>query len=330
MRRALISVLATLAAFAPAAHATTRLADDAVLRALAVGEGRALAVVDSGQRRNPWLLLRSGGSSSREVGTFGAPDSEFPDVTAGHVGWAVPITGGVRLETATLANLEAVHAVGFATGPGLLAAGAVAYPDVEGDLELSSLPGRGEETTARKLTDSAPEARHLALDAATVEGRTLVLDLVQRRGSTQLRVLGPRAPEGAVMSLSRVRHVPATLAVSQELVAVAWLVSGRAHLATARPGGTWRRRRLPGTGAGIGAPAVGIAEGEPLVAYSQRAAGRGGREIFTWRNGSTERLTSAAGDDRDPHLAVGDDGTAFVGWTRRGDGERAAFLTRID
>src|SRR3954471_2451633 len=85
-----------------------------------------------------------------------------------------------------------------ATGPPQLDDdGTLAYPDRDGNVVKG----------AERLTNDAPEHRHLPLDAA--EG--LVLDLDQRRAITQLRLLGPNVPNLPALSLPRLADVQASL-----------------------------------------------------------------------------------------------------------------------
>ena len=81
----------------------------------------------------------------------------------------------------------------------------------------------------QRLTQDAPEHRHLPLDAA----QGLVLDLDQRRTITQLRLLGPDAPNLPALSLPRLADVQASLAVGGTRAYVAYALDERIYLATA-------------------------------------------------------------------------------------------------
>lgn len=323
--RALAAALAALAVVAAPAPAAVRLAaGTGEVQALTVTpSGEALAVVDSPDPARPFALVRSSGAGRSAMGTFGTPGVEFPDVASGEGGtfvtWQRPVSGGGECSVAPAADLRDATRFTFATGPCRLTvsdgAPLLAFPDRSGDAAIV----RGGATTT--LTSSAPERRHLAMDAAAGPKGPLVLDLVQRRDRTELHVLGAGAPEGAVVSIGALRHLPATLAAGKDVVAVAFLSRGHAFLATARPGATWRRRALPGEGRGAGSPGVAVTpDGVVTVAYAQ-IVGRQ-REILTYTleaDGSVtaDQLTTHPADDRDPFAAAGPGGELYVAWTRR-------------
>lgn len=324
MRR-LLPALALLAVTAAPTGAAVRLADDAEVHALTISREQAVAAIDSGDPQTPFSLVRSSGRGSSEVTTFGEPGAGFPDLGTADRGtvvatWARPVSGGNALSAQALGS-EPV-AIGVSTGPAKVAGTALAFPDRDGNIAIATLAAP--EPIA--VTSNAPERRHLALDAGEREQGTLVLDLVQRRTATELWVLGPGAPPAVVAAVPALRHLPASMAVEEELIAVAYLKSGRAYVARSR-GGAWRTRRLPGEKV-TGTPAVAIAGGDVLVAYSRRAGSS--REIFVSDVAGTRQLTTAPGDDRDPVAAGGPGGEAFVAWTRRRGDTATAFLERLD
>lgn len=356
---AVAAVLAGVVA-APAPAAVRLAGGDAEVHALAVAaDGAALAVVDSGRPARPFGIVRSRGRSRGRLALFGQFDAEFPDLSArgGRVAlaWGQPVSGGERLWLAPVDSLGVPgpgQEAALATGPPRLALDGpdalLAYPERAGDAVLARV-GAGR-TAVTRLTQTAPERRHLPLDVAVAGGAPLVLDLVQRRQATELLVLGPGAPAAPVTAAPALRHVRAGLAASSRRIAVAYLKGGRAHLAVAAPGDrAWRRRVLPGRGGGAGTPAVAVLDDAVLVAYAQRVRDhgeRGQREILTARvDGSAvtvERVTDHPADDRDPHLAARPEGSAaypgpeedavYLGWTRRvrrPEPARVALLERV-
>jgi hypothetical protein len=341
----LVALLVLLALPAPAAGAV-RIGEDGEAYALAVAHGSALAVVESGDRTLPFDLVRSTGAGVSVVGGFGELDSEFPSVAAGDdgrafAGWGLPVSGGYALRVAPVSALDEPLDGVPGTGPGRLAVGAadvlLAYPDRDGNAALSTLSTdrRAAAEAPLALTSTAPFRRHLPLGVAAVEGGALVLDLIQERSRTELRVIGPGAPAAPILSLPALRHVPARMDVRDGRIAVGYLVSGRARVAVARLGGAWARRSLRGEGGGDGAPAPMIAGGSVSVAYTQRVRAKGARtqrEVFLFAPDGTRRLTTTPGDERDALAAAGPEGDAYVAWTRREPrrGATAAFLERVD
>src|SRR5262249_8947377 len=157
------------------------------------------------------------------------------------------------------------------------------------------------------LTQDAPEHRHLPLDAA----RGLVLDLDQRRTITQLRLLGPNAPNAPALSLPRLADVQASLAIANGSASIAYAVDERIYLATAplQPLARWTTRKLSNDGAGR--PAIARTAKRTYVAFSKA----GGVYLNNKRLGNGGRP-----------LLAGDGTTVFAGWTREG----AAVLIRAD
>jgi hypothetical protein len=305
-----LAVLFALLLAAPAQGAS-RLADDARVRALASADGRAYAVVDSGDADAPFRLLRSAGGAPTPVATFGRPGAEFADIAAGWAGrvlvaFGLAVSGGEALHAGPPA---AVAELAVATGPGKLVvteSGArLAFPDRVGDLGFASLETGGTWTAS----DDAPASRHLALDA---DG-PYVLDQVQGRSRTRLRVVGAGAPHGPLLDLRARRHLPGSIAVDGKLVAVAYLRNGRVYLAASR-GDAWTLRRI----ARGGPPAVAIHEGNVRVAYEREG------EIMLWDGERTRQLSAPAGVDHGPSAAG-----PYVAWTRDWDGERTALIQRI-
>lgn len=333
MRPALLALALVFLASTHTARAEVRLGDEP-LRALAVdqGDGQALAVTDSTSRTRPFRLWRSGGDRARRLSPFGSVRGETPDIAAtdegAAVAWAVPISGGARLAAAAIdgATVDAPAFTLFGTGPPRLALSdgvpLLAFPDRTGDAAV------GGAVTAT-LTGDAPERRHLPMDVGSIDGRPIVLDLVQRPGLSQLVVRGPGAPAAPVTSVPRLSHLTSTLAAAGNLLAVTHRSRARAYVTTAPPGGAWRARRLPGSV--LGTPSVAIAGGAVHVAYSRRWGRRSDVIHATLRAGRlrAERVTTHPDEDREPHLAAGPAGELFVGWTRgRGD-RRYAMLARI-
>ena len=215
-----------------------------------------------------------------------------------------------------------VQPIANGTGPGRLAldpAGAplLAFPDDDGN---TALVGGG--VAEERLTATAPEERHLPLDvAADAEGRAFVLDLVQTRTRSELRLLGPQAPAAPVVAIGALRDIRATLAIDNGRAYVAFALNGRAQLAIAAldPGAAWWSRRLPGRGGASGAPAVLRSGQSTFVAYTQRQRhGRG--DVFLATEGPNalriRRLTRTQADERAPFAAAGAGGELYVGWSR--------------
>lgn len=324
-----------------AAADPVRLAKSANAYSLTVSRGYAVAAVDSGDRDDPFLLVRSSGLGRSALGRFGGRNAEFPALAASRGGrawvtWGVPVSGGARVHVAPVDDLGDPLPEVVATGPSWMTfqgnAAVLAYPDENGNAALATLPIRGEgrsrKPVPRALSSDAPEQRHLPLGVAASDDGPLVLDLVQRRDRTELRVIGEGAPSGAILSLPLLRHVPARMAVLGDRIAVGYERSGRSYVATARLGGRWSRRRLPGSG-GEGAPAPMWAHEKLAVAYTRRVAGQ--RDVYLWTAPRTTRLTTTPGDEREPLAAAGiGEGAAYVAWTRREKtGAKAAFLTRV-
>jgi hypothetical protein len=263
---------------------------DRPLLALAAHDGEAYAVIESGDPAKPLALVRPGARPE----TFGGPGAESPEIAVGPEGvrlaWARQISAGLELFEAP------GGAIATATGPPQLDDdGSLAYPDRDGNVI------RGD----AKLTEDAPEHRHLPLDAA----QGLVLDLDQRRTITQLRLLGPNAPNLPALSLPRLADVQASLAVGGDDAYIAYALDDRIYLATAplESQARWTTRKLSNDGAGR--PAIARTARRTYVAFS-RAGG-------VYLNG--KRLGSGGR----PQLAT--DGTeVFAGWTRDG----AATLMR--
>jgi hypothetical protein len=331
------SLAAVLLAAAPASAAPVRIASGAEGHALTVWRGAALAVVDSGSGEAPFSLVRSSGAGRSEFGSFGEPGAEFPDVAAvedgpAYVSWGVPVSGGASLSIAPVESLDSEFSEVLGTGPGrlaLLEGGTVhlAYPDRDGNATVSTFAGgesRAVRPPPRSLTTTAPVRRHLPMSAAATEDGALVLDLIQERNRTELRVLGPGAPSAPILSVRALRHFPARMTYAGGRVAVGWMERGRARVATARLGGSWSRRQLPGRGRGEGAPAPMIVDGSVMTAYVQRG------DVYLAGPGRTRRLTATRGEEREPLAAAGD-GDAYVAWTRREPrrGPVSTWLTRL-
>ena len=318
----LLLALLIVAATAPAAGAATRLnLSGGPAHAIAAGPQGAYVVVDSGDPARPFELVRSTGRSRAVIGRFGAREARFPDVAVGGgdvgVVYGRPVSGGVEITFRAVRDggLGAARPLMHATGPGELALRAgrplIAYPDLAGDIALGDAPAPPERSPYA-MTEDAPHTRHLPLDLAIGPRGPLVLDVAQRPGRTELRVLGDGAPARPVLVLGRLRDLEASLAVDGRRVYVAYTAAGRAVLATASGGSRWRRRRMPGRGV-EGAPAVVRRGSSTLVAYSRRV--RGGRDIYVARSGGgTRRLTRGGGDDQAP-LAAAFGGRAYVAWT---------------
>jgi hypothetical protein len=268
---------------------------DRPLLALAARDGEAYAVIESGDPASPLALVRPGGRPQ----AFGGPGAESPELVAGPTGvevaWARQVSSGLEILAGEPAG---ARRIATATAPPQLDDdGTLAYPDRDGNVI------RGD----ARLTDDAPEHRHLPLDVA----QGMVLDLDQRRTITQLRLLGPNAPNPPALSLPRLADVQASLAVAGNRAYVAYALNERVYLATAdlNANARWTTRKLSNDGAGR--PAIARTAKRTYVAFS-RAGG-------IYLNG--KRL----GNGGRPQLAT--DGTAvFAGWTRDG----AAVITRAD
>ncbi len=342
--RSLLVLLALLGAPAAADARAIRLATSSEVHSVAVGGSRAVAVVDTGDIDNPFALVRSSGSGREVLSRFGGRNAEFPAVAAApgggaYVTWGVPISGGARVTVAPVDDVRDALPQFEATGPAHIAvrsgAAVLAFPDRDGNAAVSTLPfsgeSRGKRPEPRALSTNAPERRHLPMGVAHGEQGTLVLDLVQERDRTELRVIGSGAPAAPILSVPLLRHVPAKLAVSGDRIAVGYLRNGRSYVATARLGGSWSRRTLPGSD-GEGSPAPMYRGSALQVAYAARV--RGGfaisqRDVFLWSGGRARRLTRTQGDEREVHAAAGG-GRAFAAWTRKEKtGAKSGFLQRV-
>jgi hypothetical protein len=337
MHRFVVAALGLVLATAPPVHAAVSLGGaPGGLQALAVSGGAVYAVVDSRNAAAPFALVRSTGAAAEAPRDFAEPGADFPDLAAGPVGslvasWSRPVSNGegyviAGAPTSPGATFGAAQPLAFGTGPGRLALDPsggplLAFPDRLGDTALVS--GEAE----ARLTATAPEQRHLPLDVAVdAEGRALVLELVQTRTHSELRLLGPQAPAAPVVAVGALRDMRATLALDGGRAYVAFVRDGRAHLSIASldPGAAWWGRRLPGRGGGSGAPAVLRTAGRTLVAYTQRQRhGRG--DVFLASEGPNplgiRRLTRTRADERTPFAAAGAGGEIYVGWSR-GNGLR--------
>lgn len=342
---------------APAGAATRLASGDAGVHALTVDGGSAVAVVDSGDPASPFALVRSRGRSRVALGDYGGWDAEFADVAGGDSGrvvaaWARPISGGSAIEAITVTPGErepygAPMHFGSATGPPRIAATAdgfvLAVPDRDGNIVLveRTLGDSGSESDerSRTLTTTGPARRHLPLDVAVGRSGGLVLDLIQTRTRTELRIVGDGAPAHPVVALRGLSAVPAVLAADGRRVAAAYISRGRAVLATERAGGGWRRHRLPGSGGARSAPALMLAGSEAIVVYEQHVRSAGSRRryrqlfIARLRGGRlrTSRLARSRADDTAPFAASGTAGEMYVAWTRtrRGSRARTALLKRL-
>ncbi len=237
------------------------------LEALAVSGGAAYAIVDSGTRAR---RSRSCAPTAPPRGRRGASAGA---TTSSRTSRADPATrssprgasscsngarfvvaeradrarGGVRRRAAARERHRAGAARARPRGAPLLA-----FPDDDGNTAL------GHGVAEERLTATAPEERHLPLDvAADAEGRAFVLDLVQTRTRSELRLLGPQAPAAPAVAVGALRDIRATLAIDQGRAYVAFALNGRAHLAIAaldsrrrvvEPAAAGPRRRLRGAG----------------------------------------------------------------------------------
>jgi hypothetical protein len=336
-----VLVGALLGVVAPA-HAAVSLGGEAgELEALAVAGGAAYAIVNSGDANTPFALVRSDGATAAAPQRFAERGAEFPDLANGPgdslvVSWGQPRSNGDRYvvagaPTAPGAPFGAAQPLANGTGPGRLALDAagmplLAFPDDDGN---TALLNAGVE---ERMTATAPEERHLPLDVAVdAEGRAFVLELVQTRRRSELRLLGPQAPGAPVVTVGALRDMRATLAVDAGRAYVAFALDGRARLAIAglNAGAAWWNRRLPGRGGATGAPAVLRSGGSTFVAYTQRQLhGRG--DVFLATEGPNalpvpageagrvrvRRLTRTQADERAPFAAAGAGGQLYVGWSR--------------
>jgi hypothetical protein len=328
-----VAVLLGVGGMAGAAHAAVSLGGaPGGLEALAISGGAAYAIVDSGDAGAPFALVRSDGFSAGAPRRFAERGAEFPDLASGPgdslvVSWGRPLSNGdgyvvAGAPTAPGAAFGAAQPLASGTGPGRLALDAagtplLAFPDGDGNTALAR-GGAAQEP----LTATAPEERHLPLDVAVdAEGRAFVLELVQTRTRSELRLLGPQAPAAPVVSIGALRDMRATLAVDAGRAYVSFALDGRAHLAIAGldGGAAWSSRRLPGRGGASGAPAVLRSAGSTFVAYTQRQRhGRG--DVFLATEGPgrlrIRRLTRTRADERAPVAAAGAGGELYVGWSR--------------
>lgn len=322
--RSLLAASVLVAALAAPAPAAVRIGEGP-LHALTASGGAAWAVVESGRRGPAFTLVRSAGAGAGVVRRFGQRNAVFPDVGASATGrvfvsWGRPVSGGEAYELASGSGAARVLGIS-GTGPARLDFSSpgeepqIVYPDREGDVAR-----QGE-----ALTFDAPARRHHPLDAEA----GLVLDVGQTREFTELRVLGPGAPEAAVDVMGGIPSISGAMALGSGRVYVAWLHGGRAKLAVAQraPDADWSTLELPGPGRGGGTASVVLSNGRPLVAYSQRG------DIYVWRQGRrARRLTRGNARDADPRAAVDPrTGAVFVAWTRRTRGEDTldAVLERL-
>ncbi len=321
MRRVLLAAILVLAC-APAAHAAAPVrVGPGPLSALAAQGSTAYAVIERDDDARPLGLVRTTGRRAGATVAFGGPGAEFPDLAAGPdgvvVAWGRRISAGQEWLTAPAGALGDALVVGVGTGPARLALAGerrlVAGPDAVGDAVLASR-APGAEAEMQQLSATGPYQRHLPLVAATVGGSPLVLDSAQEPGRSSLRVLGDRAPLAPVARVNRLQTFRGTLAVSGSTLRVAYMLGGRAYLATAAadPGARWRVRRLAGPGAGAGTAAV-VPGG--AVLYTQR--GSGGHDLYLATGSRSRRLARTATDEEEVHLAAGAGRALFAGWTRR-------------
>jgi hypothetical protein len=167
-------------------------------------------------------------------------------------------------------------------------------------------------------------------------GRALVLDRVQSRARSELRVLGPDAPGEPVASAPGGRPLEASIARDDDRVYVAYSDGARRLvLASAVPhaGARWSHRRLRVRGPINGAPAVARVGLRTLVATSQRV-GRGYRVFLTTvgpAGAFLDPLSRSSGSDLAPLAASGPDDRVYVAWTHRprGRARRSAVLRRV-
>jgi hypothetical protein len=137
--------------------------------------------------------------------------------------------------------------------------------------------------------------------------------------------VGAGAPRGALTSVGRLRQIEGAIAATEDRVAVVYVTRGRPMLATAAPAGRWRRRALGGYGV-EGAPGVAFSGGRIVAAWAQQG------EIYSATVGAhvrRRRLTRTAAEDRDPLVAAGPTGRAFVAWTSRAGSRHTPLSRRI-
>ena len=313
---------------------------------LTVAGAPAFALLDPGEADGPFSLVRVSGARAARVAVVGAPGSEFPMLAARGsrvaTAWDQPISGGV-VYLAQARRAAAPVALHTGTGPGRLAltsdgAAVVAHPDTTGDLAVTTTPGvagraaAGAAPSTVRLSADAPRRRHFAAGLALRGDEPLVLDLVQQRHRSELRVVGEGAPAAPVTGVGALRVLEGALAATRDRIAVAYVSRGRPVLATAAPGGAWRRRTLSGSGVD-GAPAVALAGGTALVAWSQpglggrrdvrlAVAGPGGRIRTRW-------LTRTTSDERPPLLASGPTGRVVAAWSSAERTARVSWFVRV-
>jgi hypothetical protein len=348
MHRLAVAALALVLLIAAPAQATVAIGGQPRgLLGLTASGGAAYAIVSTRDHAAPFALVRTDGRSKSAPQPFGQLGAEFPDVAAGPndsvlVSWGQPISNGDRFFVSSAPNSSAAQfgpagPLASGTGPGRLAidpAGqpVVAYPDGDGDAAFT----RGSDPEER-LTATAPELRHLPLDVALdAAGTAFVVDLVQARTRTELRVLGPNAPAAPIVSLRGLKDLSATLAIDAGRAYVGYESNGRIHLAIAvlQPGASWFNRRLPGRGGGTGAPAVLRTGNSTFVVYTQRRLhGRGDIYLATEGPGplKARRITRTSTDERLPFAAAGPAGEVFAGWSRGRElrGAATAVVTRL-
>lgn len=294
MLRVALFVVLGLAVPGVARAATPVELGDTPLLALAARDGTAYAVIGSGDAASPFRFASTNMRTMAVSGPFASPGAESPEIAAGpeaiRIAWARQISAGLELLETPSDELSGAQRVATATAPPQLDGdGTLAYSDRDGNVV------KGDD----QLTNDAPEHRHLPLDAA--EG--LVLDLDQRRTITQLRLLGPNAPNLPALSLPRLADVQASLAIAGSAAYVAYALDERIYLATAELNAQarWTTRKLSNDGAGR--PAIARTARKTYVAFSRA----GGIYVNGKRIGNGGR----------PQLAT--DGTeVFVGWTREG------------
>jgi hypothetical protein len=333
---------AVLLAVPAAAPAAVRLPGaNGGLVALAAGPGSAYAVVATGARAKPFRLVRSAGRGAADLGAFGVPGADYADVAAGAAGavitYARPTSDGYAYQSAAFSagRFTSPALLGEGTGPAVLgldgATRVAVFPDDDGDAAIA-LSG----AAAMPLTDTGPALRHTPLDAVVADGRALVLDQVQSRTHSQLRVLGPDAPGEPVTSVRGLRPLAASIARAGDRVYVAYSDGPRRlALATAdaHAGARWSHRRLRVRGELSGAPAVARYGLRTLIATSQRIGGR--YRVFLTTVGPAgaflDPLSHSGGSDLAPRAASGPDDRVYVAWTHRPRGRtrRSAVLRRV-
>jgi hypothetical protein len=333
------AVLLAAPATAPAAVRLPRSGGGLV--ALAAGPGSAYAVVGTGGRAKPFRLVRSGGRGAKDLGSFGGPGADYADVAAGDGGPVIatarPTSDGYAYDSAafTAGRFAAPAVLGEGTGPAVLgldgATRVAVFPDDDGDAAITLSGG-----PAMTLTRTGPALRHTPLDAVVAGGRALVLDRVQSRSRSELRVLGPDAPTARVASASRRRPLEASIARDDERVYVAYSDGPRRLVlasAAAHAGARWSHRRLRVRGPLNGAPSVARVGLRTLVATSQRIGGR--YRVFLTTAGPAgtflDPLARSRGSELAPLVATGPDDRAYVAWTHRprGRAARSAVLRRV-